>query len=192
MDMNEFSLWVDARVNQLQRLAGSEALPRACALLARVLARGGKVLVFGNGGSASQASHLAAELVNRFGFDRPALPALALTVDPAVLTSIANDDRFERVFARQVEALGRPGDLAIGLTTSGRSPNVLLALRRARELELDTLALCGEHDGDLLALGLDEVLAIPSTQTPVVQEMHLLILHRFAAVVEETLYGGKR
>jgi len=190
--MSDFSLWIEPRVTQLQRLAGNEALTRACTMVASALATGGKALVFGNGGSATQASHFAAELVNRFGFDRPALPAIALTVDGAVLTSIANDARFENVFVRQIEALGRPGDVAVGLTTSGRSPNVLAGLRRAREQGLATVVLCGEHVHELTALGLDVVVSIPCGQTPIVQEMHLLILHRMAAEVEENLFGGKR
>jgi len=190
--MRDFSLWIEPRVTQLQRLAGNEALTRACTLVASTLAGGGKVLVFGNGGSATQASHFAAELVNRFGFDRPALPAVALTVDAAVLTSIANDARFETVFVRQIEALGRRGDIAVGLTTSGRSPNVLAGLRRARERGLATIALGGSYVHELTDLGLDVVVAIPCDQTPIVQEMHLLILHRMAAEVEENLFGGKR
>lgn len=190
--MSDFSLWIEPRVTQLQRLAENEALIQACALVTSTLARGGKALVFGNGGSATQASHFAAELVNRFGFDRPALPAIALTVDAAVLTSIANDARFENVFVRQVQALGRSGDVAVGLTTSGRSPNVLAGLRQAREQGLATIALGGEHVRELAELGLDVVVPIPCRETPIVQEMHLLILHRMAAEVEENLFGGKR
>ncbi|MGD8377778.1 MAG: SIS domain-containing protein, partial [Acidobacteriota bacterium] len=118
---------------------------------AAAMRAGGQVLFFGNGGSASQAQHLAAELVNRFERDRPGLPGIALTTDGGILTSIANDDSYERVFARQVEALARPGDVALGLTTSGSSPNVVAGLRAARERELLTVAFSGRDGGPAAA-----------------------------------------
>ncbi|HOW44160.1 MAG TPA: SIS domain-containing protein [Candidatus Aminicenantes bacterium] len=186
---------IDAeRVRQRARLLAAlnegEGLRRAGDLLAAALARGGKALAFGNGGSATQSSHFAAELVNKFLFRRPALPALALSSDVACLTSIANDEEYRFVFSRQVEAFGRPGDAALGLTTGGASANVLLGLAKARELGLATIALCGRRDRALRDLGLDAVVAVDSDETPAIQELHLFALHVLAETVESKLFGG--
>jgi D-sedoheptulose 7-phosphate isomerase len=148
---------------------------------------GGKVLVFGNGGSAADAQHLAAELVGRYLYDRPGLPALALTTDTSALTAIGNDMGYENVFRRQVEAHGRKGDVAIGITTSGRSRNVLDALRLARERGLVTIALTG-GGGGLLKDAVDYLLDAPSTDTPRIQEVHGLVVHLLCQIVEETLF----
>lgn len=158
---------------------------RAADLIAATFARGGKVLVCGNGGSATDAQHFAAELVGRFlRPGRKGLPVIALTADTAVLTAWANDIGFSDVFARQVQALGRPGDLLIGLSTSGRSPNVLAALRAARNSDLGTLALLGGTGGDARALA-DHALVVPSSVTPRIQEIHTLALHLLCELVEE-------
>lgn len=154
-----------------------------------VLKRGNKILLFGNGGSASQAQHLAAEFVNRFKRDRLALPALALTPDSSVVTSIANDSDFSLVFSRQIEALGKPGDLAWALTTSGRSPNIVQALRRAKERGLVTLLFSGGTGGDALSWA-DHALVVPSHNVPRVQEVHLLVGHLICEIVEEEFLGG--
>jgi D-sedoheptulose 7-phosphate isomerase len=156
------------------------------------LQAGGKVLVFGNGGSAADAQHLAAELVGRYLYDRPGLPALALTTDTSALTAIGNDMGYESVFRRQVEAHGRKGDVAIGITTSGRSRNVVDALRVARERGLVTIALTG-GGGGLLKDAVDHLLDAPSTDTPRVQEVHGLVVHLLCQIVEETLFprGGE-
>lgn len=155
--------------------------------MAEVLRGGGKVLVFGNGGSAADAQHLAAELVGRYLYDRPGLPALALTTDTSALTAIGNDMGYENVFRRQVEAHGKAGDLAIGITTSGRSRNVVDALRVARERGLATIALTG-GGGGLLKGAVDHLLDAPSTDTPRIQELHGLVIHLLCQIVEETLF----
>jgi D-sedoheptulose 7-phosphate isomerase len=151
------------------------------------LREGGKVLVFGNGGSAADAQHLAAELVGRYLYDRPGLPALALTTDTSALTAIGNDMGYETIFRRQVEAHGRKGDVAIGITTSGRSRNVVDALRSARERGLVTIALTG-GGGGLLKDAVDCLLDAPSTDTPRIQELHGLVIHLLCQIVEETLF----
>jgi D-sedoheptulose 7-phosphate isomerase len=159
--------------------------------LARALQEGHKVLVFGNGGSATQSSHFAAELVNKFYLRRPALPALALSADTANLTSIANDEEFAHVFSRQVEAFGGPGDVALGITTSGRSENVLRGLAKAREKAMRTMALAGKRTEELLAIPVDVLVAVEDADTPTIQEMHLFLLHAIAEAVEKKLFGGK-
>lgn len=181
---------VRQRARLLVALNEDERLRRAADLLAAALRRGGKVLAFGNGGSATQSSHFAAELVNKFLFRRPALPALALSADVACLTSIANDEEYRFVFSRQVEAFGRAGDVALGLSTSGASANVLLGLAKARELGLATIALCGRRDRALGDLAVDAVVAVDSDETPAIQELHLFALHVLAETVESKLFGG--
>jgi D-sedoheptulose 7-phosphate isomerase len=166
-----------------------EPLLAAADLLSATLRRGGKVLVVGNGGSAAEAQHLAGELVGRFQKDRSALPAVALTADGAVLTALANDLAFSEVFARQVEALGRPGDLLVALSTSGRSANVQAAVARARQRGLTVLVLTGQ-EGTALAHQADVALVVPSPVPAAVQEVHLVYLHLLCALVEESLFGG--
>ena len=147
---------------------------------------GRKLLFFGNGGSAADAQHLAAEFVNRFRLDRPALPAIALTTDSSVLTSIGNDSGFDRIFSRQVEALGRDADVAVGLSTSGTSANVIEGIRAARKEGLVTVAFTGAGGGHL-RLEVDFCLTVPSDDTPRVQEMHILAGHAICEVVEKSL-----
>ncbi len=151
------------------------------------LRRGGQVLLCGNGGSAADAQHLAAELVNRFLRERPALPAVALTTDTSILTATANDTAFAEVFARQVEALGRPGDVLFLLSTSGRSPNLHRAAEAARAREMTVLALLG-GDGGGLAARCDQSLVVPSSLSPRVQEVHILIGHILCEAVEKALF----
>ena len=157
---------------------------RAGRLVAERLRAGGKVLAFGNGGSAADAQHFSGELVVRFLRARRALPALALTTDPSVLTATANDLGYERVFARQIEAHGRPGDVALGISTSGRSPNVVAALSEARQRGLLTVALTGA-DGSLLAPLADVLLAVPHADTPRIQEVHSMVVHLLCEIIEE-------
>jgi D-sedoheptulose 7-phosphate isomerase len=157
--------------------------------MARSLRSGGKVLVFGNGGSAADAQHLAGELVGRYLLDRRALPAIALTTDPSILTAVANDMGFDAVFRRQVEAHGRPGDVAIGISTSGRSRNVLAALEWARAHQLVTVGLTGGGGGPLAALS-DHLIDVPSSDTPRIQEVHGLVIHLLCQIVEEELTAG--
>jgi D-sedoheptulose 7-phosphate isomerase len=156
------------------------------ALLEESLRHGGKLLLFGNGGSAADAQHIAAELVIRYQKDRRALAALALTTDTSALTACGNDFGFERIFARQIEGLGRPGDVAIGISTSGRSPNVLAGLRAARALGMKTAGLTGSDGGELLPL-CDAAVVVPSAVTARIQEMHLLIGHAWCLALEQRL-----
>jgi D-sedoheptulose 7-phosphate isomerase len=161
------------------------------ALSVAALRRGNKILLAGNGGSAADSQHLAAELVSRFNFDRPGLPAIALTTDTSALTGIGNDYGFERLFARQVEALGNKGDLFFAISTSGRSANVLAALRTARERGLVTIGLTGQSGGDMVAL-CDHCLRMPSAVTPKIQEGHITIGHILFALVEREMFGAGR
>ena len=170
------------------RQSDLQPITDAAAAIATAMRKGGKLLVFGNGGSASDAQHAAAELVGRFARERMALPAIALTTDTSVLTSVANDYAFERVFARQVEALGRPGDVALGISTSGRSPNVVAGLNAARARGLETIALTGCDGGDVgRAAGVH--INVPSDSTPRVQEVHRTLLHAICELVENAVAG---
>ena len=150
------------------------------------LRAGGKLLVFGNGGSAADAQHMAAELVGRFQKERAAMPAIALTVDTSILTAIANDYSFKQVFARQVEALGRPGDVAMGISTSGESPNVIAALQVARAQGLKTIALTG-RDGGGAGRAADIHVNVPDQNTQRVQEVHQTLIHVMCEVIESDL-----
>lgn len=157
------------------------------ARLASCFEQGGKLLICGNGGSAADAQHFAAEFMNRFRIDRQPWPAIALSTDTSVLTSIANDAAYEDVFARQVRALGRPGDVLIGLSTSGRSANVLAALRAARERGLITIGFTGEAGSEQMAGTCDLMLAVPSNETARIQECHEFVYHVVAGMVEAQL-----
>ncbi len=159
--------------------------------MAEALRRGNKLLFLGNGGSAADAQHLAAEFVNRFLIDRPALAAIALTTDTSTLTAIGNDAGFDAVFARQIEALGRPGDLVIAISTSGNSPNVLRAVETAKQLGLGTIGFAGGTGGRLVGLA-DTVFVVPSAETPRIQETHITLGHALCGLVEELLFGEKR
>lgn len=147
---------------------------------------GGKLLIFGNGGSAGNAEHIAAELAIRYKSDRPAIAAVALTTDMSTMTAAANDLGYERVFSRQIEALGRPGDVAVGISTSGRSRNVLEALREARTRKLRTTGLGGGDGGELPQL-CEAHISVPATSTARIQEMHLLVSHMLCKSLEQRL-----
>ena len=157
--------------------------------MAECLRAGGKVLAFGNGGSAADAQHLAGELVGRFLRDRAALSAIALTTDSSVTTAIANDTGYDAVFRRQVEAHGRPGDVAVGITTSGRSPNVVQALQLARERGLVTVGLTG-GGGGRLAGAVDYLIDVPDKTTARIQEVHVMVVHILCQIVEEEMPRG--
>jgi D-sedoheptulose 7-phosphate isomerase len=150
------------------------------------LAAGGKVLIFGNGGSAADAQHVAAELVSRFQLDRPAMAAIALTTDTSILTSIGNDIAYERIFARQIEALGRKGDIALGISTSGNSPNVVAGLVAAYDRGLRTIALTGRDGGPVGQLA-DIHVNVPSESTARIQEVHRTLLHVICDLVERAM-----
>jgi D-sedoheptulose 7-phosphate isomerase len=150
------------------------------------LRSGNKLLIIGNGGSAADAQHIAAEIVGRYKQDRPAYAAIALTTDSSALTAIANDYGFEQVFARQVEGLGQRGDVLMALSTSGRSPNILAALRVARERGLVTIGFTGAK-GEALGKLCDHLLVSPSDDTPVIQQIHLAAAHGICDEIEQTL-----
>jgi len=171
--------------------AEADSVLAAGQMLVSALSVGKKVLAFGNGGSAADSQHFTAELVNRFRFDRPALAAIALTTDTSILTSIANDSDYESVFSRQVEALGAPGDVAVAISTSGGSPNVLKAVEVARARGLKTLGLAG-RDGGKLAKLVDLCLTVPHRETARIQEVHGLLIHLFCEMIDGALYPGSR
>ena len=179
------------RCRLLAELNEAPQVARAIAGMEQALGAGKKILVFGNGGSATQSSHFAAELVNKFYFRRRALPVLALGADMANITSIANDEDFRFVFSRQVEALAAAGDVALGITTSGQSANVLQAFSAAREKGMLTIALAGNRVEALNSIPVDTLVAVDAADTPTIQEMHLFLLHIMAETLERKLCGGK-
>jgi D-sedoheptulose 7-phosphate isomerase len=156
-------------------------------LISHTFEVGNKLFFFGNGGSAADAQHLAAEFVNRYVMDRPPLPAIALTTDASILTSVSNDFAFNEIFAKQIRALGKEKDVAIGITTSGNSPNVVKAFEVAKEMGIKTIALTG-NDGGIVGKMADFPLIVPSTSTPRIQEAHILIGHILCEMVEHYLF----
>jgi D-sedoheptulose 7-phosphate isomerase len=180
-----------ATVRNLEAMAADAALVEMVATVAgkccEALRRGNKVLFAGNGGSAADAQHLAGELVSRFAYDRPGLAAFALTTDTSVLTAIGNDYGYEHLFARQVQAVGVAGDVFFGISTSGRSPNILAAMRVAREKELVTVGLTGRLGGQMSEL-CDLLLRVPSDSTPRIQEGHIAMGHAICQIIEATLF----
>jgi D-sedoheptulose 7-phosphate isomerase len=155
----------------------------------RAFRRGNKVLLFGNGGSAADAQHIAAEFVGRYYLDRPALPAQALTVNTSSLTAIGNDYAYDQIFARQIEAFGQAGDVAIGISTSGNSRNVIEALRAAKRKDIVAVGMTGESGGQLKA-EVDYCICVPSRDTPRIQEAHILVGHILSELVEQAIFGG--
>lgn len=164
-------------------------IARVAALFINAFREGNKAIFFGNGGSAADAQHIAAEIVGRFGSDRPALPALALHTNSSSLTAIANDFGFDSVFSRQIEAFGRSGDVALGISTSGKSANVLKAISTARKMGLHTIGLTGSVGQPLKQL-VDYCISVPSAETPRIQECHVLVGHVIAELVEQTMFAG--
>jgi D-sedoheptulose 7-phosphate isomerase len=187
---------IEGSIAVKQRLLRDTTLVSSIARVSEVslaaIKGGNKLLLFGNGGSAADAQHIAAEFVGRFAFDRPAMPALALSVNTSCVTAIGNDYGFDQVFSRQLEALARPGDVAIGFSTSGNSPNVLHGISTAKKMGLHTVALTGTPGGKLKqATELDHCLCVPSSETPRIQECHILIGHIVSELVEQELFYAK-
>jgi D-sedoheptulose 7-phosphate isomerase len=182
--LKSFQTGTDLR-NQVAQACG-ENIVDAAGLITQCLRSGGKLLFFGNGGSAADAQHLAAEFVGRFQIERRALPAIALTTDSSILTAVGNDYGFEQIFARQVQALGRPGDVAIAISTSGNSPNVISAIKQAAQQDLRTIGLTGK-DGGSLANAVDVSIIIASSNVARVQECHITIGHILCELVENDL-----
>jgi D-sedoheptulose 7-phosphate isomerase len=167
------------------------AVARAAELCVSCLRAGGKVLFAGNGGSAADAQHMAGEFVSRFAFDRPGLAAVALTTDTSILTAIGNDYGYELLFARQVQALGRAGDVFVAYSTSGRSPNILRALEAARAAGVTAVGMTGNRGGPMADL-CDLLLAVPSADTPKIQEVHLVLGHILCGLVERAMFEPPR
>ncbi len=194
-DMGDFEQRVSASIRAsiavkellLRNAEVVSVIAKVSELLVDTVDKGNKVLLFGNGGSAADAQHIAAEFVGRFAFDRPALPALALSVNTSCVTAIGNDYGFDLVFSRQIEALARPGDMAIGISTSGNSSNVLHGLSTARKMGLCTVALTGCTGGKLKNAA-EYCICAPSNETPRIQECHILIGHIISELVEETIF----
>ncbi len=194
---HDFHLKVQQRIRE--SVAVKEALLRDAQLirliaeigrdLAEALRGGHRAFLFGNGGSAADAQHMAAELVGRYLRDRPGLPVMALTVNSSSLTAIANDYSYDEVFSRQIEALGSAGDIAIGISTSGNSRNVLLAIEAAKRKSMTSVGLTGRGGGQLKSLA-DRCICVPSADTPRVQEVHILLGHILSEIVETELFGG--
>jgi len=175
---------------QIKRQFLQENLPRLTAiikLIADALENGNKILLFGNGGSAAEAQHLAAEFVNRFLIERPPLPAIALSTDSSILTSIGNDYSFSEIFSKQIVALGKEGDIAIGISTSGNSANVIRAIEVAKEMGIETVALTGNDGGDLAKVA-NYSLIVPSNSTPCIQEIHMAVGHILCEMVEAQVF----
>ena len=176
--------------SEVNRLFLRENLPKLLDVIKSVshaFESGNKIFFFGNGGSAADAQHLAAEFVNRYVMDRPPLPAIALTTDTSILTSVSNDLAFDEIFAKQLRALGKEGDVAIGISTSGNSANVTKAFEVAKEMGMKTVALTG-NDGGVLVKIADVSLVVSSTSTPRIQETHILIGHILCEMVEHQLF----
>ena len=186
-----FSRALNDHLNCFQSLADiQKPIVTAGKLLATTLKKGGKLLICGNGGSAADSQHFAAEIVGRFAKERSAWPAIALNTDTSVITALANDYSFNDIFARQVEGIGSPGDVLIGISTSGNSENVIRAARKAREKQILVIALLGETSGQLSALA-DLTIHAPAASTPRIQESHAFILHVWAEMIEDALCNGK-
>jgi len=185
-DVADATLSEAIALHERVRAGGLDTAVAAADAIVASLQRGGKVLVFGNGGSAADAAHAAAELVGRFRRERRGFAAIALTADTSVLTSVANDYGFDRVFARQIEALGQPGDIAFAITTSGESANAVRALEAARARQLTTIALTGRDGGPAGRLA-DVHVNVPSESTPRIQEVHRTLLHVICDLVETSL-----
>lgn len=176
---------IDAALADDALLAAAEQAGLACI---ESLKRGNKIMLAGNGGSAADSQHIAAELVSRLNYDRPGLSAVALTTDSSALTAIGNDYGYERVFARQLEAIGQKGDVLIAISTSGNSPNILAALQSARARGISTIGFTGKSGGKMLGL-CDMALRIPSSATPHIQECHIMFGHILCQMIEDTLFG---
>lgn len=179
-----------AETDNIKKRFLQENLPQLISiikLIADAFENGNKMLLFGNGGSAAEAQHLAAEFVNRFLMERPPLPAIALSTDSSILTSIGNDYSFSEVFYKQIVALGKEGDIAIGISTSGNSPNVIKAIEVAKEMGIETVALTGNDGGDLAKVA-NYSLIVPSNSTPCIQEVHMAVGHILCEMVEAQIF----
>lgn len=184
---NEISSSVQTKMKLMDDPKMMEQLTAITNEVIEAYKRGNKTLFAGNGGSAADAQHLAAEFVSRFYFDRPGLPSISLSSDPSIVTAIGNDYGYENLFARQVEAHGKPGDILFAISTSGKSPNVLKAIEKAKEMKLKTVALTSIK-GKAMAEQCDYAIMVPSEITPKIQECHITVGHAICAAVEEAMF----
>jgi D-sedoheptulose 7-phosphate isomerase len=173
---------------QEQLIGSAQLIADAARLIIATMRNGGKLIVFGNGGSAADAQHLSAELVGRYRQDRKGFPAIALTTDSSAMTSISNDYGFDAIFSRQLEAIGKSGDVVVAISTSGNSPNVLNALATAKKLGIASIGLTGKSGGQLRN-SVDVCLSVPSDSTPRIQEAHGLVIHILSGLIENALTG---
>jgi D-sedoheptulose 7-phosphate isomerase len=179
------------RIKQAFLRDNLEALTQAIDAIVTAFKNGNKLLLFGNGGSAADAQHIAAEFTNRFLIERPPLPAIALTTDSSALTAIANDYDYAQVFAKQVQALGKAGDVALAISTSGNSPNVLLAIEASKKLAITTIGLTGGDGGKMIGK-VDHMLRVSEGKnSPRIQETHILVGHVICDIVDQRLFPGK-
>jgi D-sedoheptulose 7-phosphate isomerase len=190
--------WIRSQIAEAQRMVSTmltdaallSALEAAAGACISCLEGGGRILLAGNGGSAADAQHIAGELVSRFAFDRPGLPAIALTTDTSILTAIGNDYGYDKLFARPIQAHGRKGDVFIGYSTSGRSPNILGAFDEARSRGLVCIGFTGNRGGPMRKL-CHYLLEVPATDTPKIQEGHLVLGHTLCGLIENALFGDQ-
>lgn len=187
--VNEISRQMKAHIEVVRSVEEqlAEAIAASVEMLVDALRNGKKILLMGNGGSAADAQHFAAEMVGRFLMERKALPAIALTTDTSILTAVGNDYGFDEIFKRQVEALAEPGDVVFGISTSGKSVNVKRAIEAGKNIGAKTLGLLGCDGGDIASV-VDLHLTVPSTETPRIQEAHLVIIHIICDLVEKGLF----
>jgi len=184
---------IQASIDTKQKILNDETLMQMIALVGRecveLYKNGKKTLLAGNGGSAADAQHIAAELVGRYGFDRPSIPSVALTTDTSNLTAIGNDYGYDKVFSRQMEGMGSEGDLFIGISTSGNSINIINAINAAKDKGVKTVALVGRDGGEMARVA-DYAIIVPSKDTPRIQESHILIGHMICDIIEKELFGN--
>lgn len=177
---------------QVLETSKTSDLPKCFAKVAKMLVdalkNGNKILICGNGGSASDAEHMAGEIVGRFGYDRPSLPCVSLCTPSATFTAISNDYGYEKVFARQVQGFGKPGDVLIGISTSGNSGNIVEAFKTAKELNISTVAMTGSKDSKLSAIA-DVTLRSGSAKTPRIQEIHSILIHSLCRAIEDEIFN---
>ena len=185
---NQIKKSIEVKQQILENEDISETILKVGEVLVEVYKNGNKLLIAGNGGSAADAQHIAGELVSKFYFDRPALPAIALTTDTSIITAIGNDYGYEKLFSRQIEANGVKGDAFLGISTSGNSKNIIEGLKKAKEKGLITIGLTGESGGKMKNL-CDYCICVPSNETPRIQESHILIGHILCSIIEEAIFG---
>lgn len=183
---------INLRINLLNQIKNNRTIFEAIESVEISIKNGNKILVFGNGGSATQSSHFVSELVNKFYFERKGLPAIALNADVANLTSIANDQDFKYIFSKQIEAIGKEDDIVIAITTSGKSENILEAIKMSKKMNLKIICLCGNYIELLKNSNVDIIISVDSIDTPAIQEVHLFILHIVAEFLEERFFKKRR